>query len=87
MTEINWPEVPEGYFFRVKTSTLGIYPWVQLRKKLKLFGSYTVDEVWQNHTRFQSVGSEVEYLSELLADRLEDRIRVFGKEHFEGDSK
>lgn len=85
--EVSWPELPEGYFFRVRTSVLGIYPWVQLRKKSRLFGSYLKDEVWQSHTKFSSVIEEVEYLAGVLSDRVIERSRVFGGEYFEGDFK
>lgn len=87
MTDVKWPEVPEGYFFRVRTSVLGIYPWVQLRKKFRHFGSRVVDEVWQGHTDFPTVKDEVEYLTGVLAERQETRDRIFGAEYFEGDFK
>lgn len=85
MTELNLPELPEGYFFRVRQHAFGFYPWVELRRKLKWFGSVKVDEVWQYHTEFDSVNQEVEYLAGVLEDRIKERKRIYEDEYIEGD--
>lgn len=66
------PELPEGYFFRVTKSILGIYPWVQLRKKRRL-GSSVEDEIWSSD-EFPNIEAEVEHLMIVLSDRLNDRL-------------
>lgn len=82
--QITWPEVPEGYFFRVKEAGLGFYPYVQLRKRGRWFGSYEVDAVWTTGL-FDSVADEIEHCARILARRVRTRARIQG-EAWVGDS-
>lgn len=62
------PALPESYFWRVKQGLLGIFPWVELRKKT-LIGSRRVDALWQGHTKFASSEEEILYLTEQILER------------------
>lgn len=85
-TEPKWPNTPEGYFFRVKRTALGIYPFVELRKKLR-YGSRKIQGMWQFHTEFDTVVEEIEYLAGRLLEENEYQDRVFNREYWVGDSE
>lgn len=73
------PALPEGYFWRVTDGPLGVcFPYVQLRKKTWL-GSYEVDALFQSHTKFASVGAEVQYLCRRILQLRAERARGFNE--------
>lgn len=76
--------LPEGHYIRVMESALGIYPWVQLRKKNKWFFDDVVDEIWTN-VKFPTVLDEIEYLGETLIQRYWENHRIRVTERIEGD--
>lgn len=82
--ELNFKNLPDGYFIRVSTGPLGEYPWVQLRRKLKWFGSVCVDKAWTTE-KFDTVVDEIYYLGNSLIERHWERDRIYNKEYVEGD--
>lgn len=78
--DINWPDLPEGYFFRVKS--LGdIYPVVELRKKT-LLGSKLIlfDSPVKGY--FHTETEEIEHISKMLSDKFHRNLN-----RYYGDSK
>lgn len=59
MTELNLPEAPDGYFWRVKSGAFGVLPVVQLRKRVWLW-STMVDEENVSTQKGKSVASSIE---------------------------
>lgn len=82
--KVNWPEIPEGYFFRVKEGPFGVYPWVELRKKNRWIGSREVGSAYQDSVNYKTTEEEVEFLARMLTkDFLRKEERK--KEIFTGD--
>ena len=81
--ELNLPDLPEGYYFRVGPGPLGIYPYVHIMRKRKILWDETVDGAWTNQT-FKSVREEVEYLANNLVVKNNEAKRI-EEEYIEGD--
>lgn len=78
------PELPEGYFWRVKTGPLGIFPWVELRKKTR-FGSKKIDGSWWSGNNFRSIEAEIVYLASRIFEQFEVAQERESKYHLIGD--
>lgn len=66
---MKFENLPDGHFIRVKEHTLnGPYPWVQLRKKLRWFGSVCIDEAWTPQ-EFESYEVKIELIANNLIER------------------
>jgi len=83
---IDWPELPEGYFFRVKTGVRGQYPWVELRNK-SWIGSYKIGAACHAPRTSTDVVDEIEWLArKLVRQDLAKHLRN-KDQYWVGDSK
>lgn len=78
------PVLPDGYFFRVKTGTFDIFPWVELRQKLWIF-SVRIAGKW-SASQFSSVEAKISWLAFRLWEDFEAcRVEVEASIRLSGD--